>query len=216
MSKKWIFLDIDNCLYNGLNPDGTFTEYKKNMRGADEQWAVSLTGDLEGLREYRKKYADSFGMDHLLLEFISLKTGKKYGVEELAVHRNGPNGYQPEQHLQSDQELIDCLRCLTEKGFKLAALTDNPAGIRVLKTLGVTPEMIPESMVFDSVRIGSLKNPDFFKKVLSLIGISAQEAIMYGDSYVSDIAPAALAGVEGSLAKNRDVLLQQLEELLRN
>lgn len=214
MPKQWIFLDIDNCLYNGLNPDGSFTDYKKSMRNADEAWAVSLTGDLDGLREYRKKRVAEVGMDHALLEFISLKTGQTYGVADLAVHRNGTKGYHPEKFLRNDPALISCLKQLLKLDYGLAAITDNPAGHRVLRALGVPPEIIPDHLIFDSVRIGSLKNPNFFKKVLQIIGIAPDQAVMYGDSQASDIVPAAAAGIKGYLASNRDVLLQQLKNLL--
>ncbi|MBU1895918.1 HAD family hydrolase [Patescibacteria group bacterium] len=214
MKKKWIFLDIDNCMYNGLKPDGSFSDYKKHMRSADENWAVSLTNDLEGLREYRQEHAEKVGMDLSLLEFISLKTGQTYGIPELADHRLGQNGYQPEKFLKKDDDLVFCLKKLTRLGFKLAAITDNPAGERTLRALGIEEKIIPADLVFDSAKIGFLKNQLFFIKVLEILDTKAGQAIMFGDSKASDILPAEKAGVEACLAKNRDCLLKELSKLI--
>ncbi|MDO8626784.1 MAG: HAD family hydrolase [Candidatus Magasanikbacteria bacterium] len=215
MPLQWILLDIDNCLYNGLNPDGSFTEYKQSMRNADEAWAVILTKDLAGLRSYRQKRAEEVGMDKSLLEFLFIKTGKEYGIDQLATHRNGPNGYKPEQFLKSDPELVACLGNLQNAGYKIAALTDNPAGKRVLTVLGLLPKIIKEEFVFDSTRMGMLKNKEFYKNVLEILAAQANEAIMFGDSLSSDIIPAEAVGIKGQYAKNRDELMQHLCALLK-
>ncbi len=208
-------MDIDNCMYNGLNPDGSFSDYKKHMRLADENWAVSLTNDLEGLRNYRKQRAEEVGMDLSLLEFISVKTGKNYGIPELACHRLGPNGYHPEMFLKEDKDLLGCLKKLAKIGFSLAAITDNPAGEHTLRVLGITEDVIPKELIFDSVRLGSIKNFIFYKKVLDILNIGAEQAMMFGDSMASDILPAESVGIKGCLAKNRDDLLEQLNKFIK-
>ena len=208
---SWIILDIDNCLYEGFNPDGSFTEYKKHMRGADENWAVSLTGDLEGLREYRKQEASKIGMDTSLLKFISSKVGREYGVKDLAIHRCGPKGYCPQDFLKNDPELVECLSNIQKKGFKIAAATDNPIGLKVLRILGIDENLIPDSLVFDSVRFQMFKAGEFYKKILNELEITPEQGVVYGDSECSDVLAPKYIGLNAYLAKGRAELINLLQ-----
>lgn len=208
---SWVILDIDNCLFEGFNPDGSFTEYKKHMRSADENWAVSLTGDLEGLRQFRQKEASKIGMDASLLKFISLKVGRDYGVNDLALHRCGPNGYCPQDFLKHDSELVECLENIKKRGFNLATATDNPAGLEVLRILGVDENLIPDDLVFDSVRFQMFKGEEFYKKILNELNINPEQAVVYGDSECSDVLAPQSVGMNAYLAKGRAELIKLLQ-----
>lgn len=208
---NWVILDIDNCLYEGFNPDGSFVEYKKHMRSADENWAVSLTGDLEGLRQFRQKEASKIGMDTSLLKFISLKVGRDYGVNDLAEHRCGPNGYCPQDFLKHDSELVECLENIKKRGFNLAAATDNPMGLKVLRILGIDKNLIPDALVFDSVRFQMFKAAEFYKKILNELSINPKQAVVYGDSECSDVLAPQSVGTNAYLAKGRAELIKLLQ-----
>lgn len=212
----WVVLDIDNCLYEGLNLDGSFTEYKKHMRSADENWAVSLTGDLAGLRAFRQEEAPKIGMDASLLKFISLKTGRDYGINDLASHRRGFNGYCPQNFLKHDGELVKCLENIKKKGLNLAVATDNPAGLEVLRILGIHKNLIPDIFVFDSVHFQMFKSPEFYKKIINHLKINPGQAVVYGDSEYSDVLAPKSVGMNAYLAKGRAELIKLLENHFLN
>ena len=131
----------------------------------------------------------------------------------MAAHRCGENGYHPEKHLEHDVDLVECLRLIKAQNIELVAVTDNPNGRKTLRILGVDSDIIPDNLVFDSIRMGDFKNPDSLRYVLDVLKATPDEAVVFGDSEASDIIPAREAGIDAHLVGGRDELLSKLRTL---
>lgn len=200
----------------GEGPDN-FSAYRAYTRSADINWAIRETGrSAEEFNDYRRERAPQVGLDRALLDFISLHTGKEYGIKELAVHRCGEFGYQPERILEPNEKLVQCLKHAKELGHRLVVVTDNPVTLRTIRQLGIKEDLIPDEMVFGPERIGSFKDKIFLKRVLKELGALPEEAAMFGDSERSDIIPAKEADIQKAfLTKGPEALIQTIESVIR-
>lgn len=215
--KKAIFLDVDNCMYDGFNSDGSYSRYGVHARAATNAWAESVTGKTaQELKEYRAKHGHIVGHDQALLDFLKHHTGKHFGVQDLAQHRGGPLGYHPETFLESNDKLVSCLVKVADAGFLLVIISDNPVAKRTIRQLGIDDKLIPDKMIYDAVRMGKFKDSDFLKNVLDDLGVEPKNAAMFGDSERSDIAPARAVGMQTYLCLGPNELIKAIEKHIGN
>jgi len=217
-----LLLDVDGCMYDAFKELGkseglkNFSAYRAHTRVADMNWATRETGrSAEEFNEYRRAHAPQVGMDKALLDFISLHTGKEFGIKELAIYRCGEFGYQPERILEPNEKLVQCLQHAKELGNRLVVVTDNPVTLRTIRQLGIKEDLIPDEMVFGPERMGSFKGKIFLERVLKELGALPEEAAMFGDSECSDIIPAKEAGIQKVfLTKGPEALIQAVESVI--
>ncbi len=105
----------------------------------------------------------------------------------------------PRDFLATDANLRDALSTLLNRGYEIAALTNNPAsvGFATLEALGVADRF---SVLVGLDDAGAPKpDPSGFRKVLSQTGVAAKEVLSIGDRHDVDLKAVLDAGGGGLL-----------------
>ncbi|HII14721.1 MAG TPA: HAD family hydrolase [Nanoarchaeota archaeon] len=119
-------------------------------------------------------------------------------------------------------DTIEMLEMLKEKGIKIA-LVSNTDCFSVGKVLDKFELRKYFDVVALSCERGMLKtDPQMFESILQELEVSAEDALMVGDSPETDIEPAKKAGVNGVLLDRRDkrpyegkiIVLKDLEKFI--
>ena len=96
----------------------------------------------------------------------------------------------------------ETVRALTARGIRVALAT-NPLFPRIatekrIRWAGLTPEDFELYTTYED--IGACKpNPDYYREVLSRMGLSPEDCIMVGNDVAEDMMAAAKAGIKGFL-----------------
>ena len=96
----------------------------------------------------------------------------------------------------------ETVRALTARGIRVALAT-NPLFPRIatekrIRWAGLTPEDFELYTTYED--IGACKpNPDYYREVLSRMGLSPDDCIMVGNDVAEDMMAAAKAGIKGFL-----------------
>ena len=96
----------------------------------------------------------------------------------------------------------ETVRALTARGIRVALAT-NPLFPRIatekrIRWAGLTPEDFELYTTYED--IGTCKpNPDYYREVLSRMGLSPDDCIMVGNDVAEDMMAAAKAGIKGFL-----------------
>ena len=111
------------------------------------------------------------------------------------------------------EDLIDYIKSLRERGFKIAFLSDSAYGYskKIIDKYNFEPLF---DSIFVSSEIGLLKsNPETFKYVLDSFKIEPENAIMVDDKQ-HNLDTAQKAGVKGILYKDTQSFKEILESLI--
>ncbi len=92
------------------------------------------------------------------------------------------------QGIEQNRNLITTFSCLREQGYTIVAYSDNPISLKMLKALGIAKYV--HRVVVAPARFGKLKHKLRFIHVLRSTWSFPTQTAMFGDSQVSDIAPA--------------------------
>ncbi|BBJ27177.1 HAD family hydrolase [Athalassotoga saccharophila] len=90
--------------------------------------------------------------------------------------------------------VIETLKILKNMGYSMSVISNSDGRVeQVLKETGIAPFM---DKIYDSQIVGIEKpDPAIFKRALSELSISADEAIFFGDMFYTDILGANRAGI---------------------
>lgn len=179
---KALVFDIDNTLYSDPRYGEAQTRLQVERLAAERGEAVAETE--AALDRVRAEYAEGNGgrrtslANAFALLGISIETSVRWRIELL----------KPEDYLKKDPALIRALKELS-RGYRLAALTNNPAeiGKRTLECLGVA-HFFQEIVGLDCTG-RSKPSPEPFAEILKRLGLEAADCISVGDRFDVDLKP---------------------------
>ena len=102
------------------------------------------------------------------------------------------------QHFHLYEEVPDVLRALADKGLRLGLISNTHRSLEAFQTHFLLDGLV--SAAVSSAEHGYMKpHPSIFRTTLELLGASADESVMVGDSFAHDIEGARQIGMRGIL-----------------
>ena len=132
----------------------------------------------------------------MALHAIGLQLTREQAAEFLeAIYVSGVEGGK-----QAYPDAREALETLAARGFKLAVVTNRAfGGTRFRDDLAAMALSIEWDAVVVSVEVGFLKpHPAIFEEALRQLGVTANQALMVGNSLAEDVAGAQRIGIAGA------------------
>lgn len=211
MPTKAVLFDLGNTLWHIPSPppvDAIRQETMRRIGALLRSWGRELEGDLRFLgRDIR------LGLGHAMSEAYSSDLREPDPVE-LAQRVAGEKGLELTREQAKElwhtwnlegpffgrrlfDDAIETLEALRERGYRVGCVTNRPfsgpAFHEEVAELGLTPHFEVMSISCD---LGYMKpHPEIFRHALGGLGVTAEEAMMVGDSLRADVAGAQALGM---------------------
>jgi len=187
---KAIAFDIDNTLY----PTAEFIKLARSS-AITAMIAAGLKKDRkkveEKLSKIIRKHSSNFPHHYdILLKEFRIKERERNKLIAHAVHAQ----HNAKLILQPYPDVPATLVRLRDEGFRLYAASDGFA-VKQNEKLIRTGLFYKFHDIFITQDLKCPKNEDFFRKIIKLTGISAENFAMVGDRLDSDIKPAKKVGM---------------------
>lgn len=201
---RLLLFDIDGTLYD--SPAYQAFQVERIVARTAAYLGLSVPETEQRISEVRKR---------LIPRTLALsEIGVELGIPVLLNAQWRAEEFVPADHLAPDAPLGVSLSALRERGYVIAALTNNPTsvGLATLEALGVADRF---SLVIGLDAAGAPKpDPAGLKLVLDHTGINATEVLSIGDRHDVDLQAVLNAGGGGILV-HRASEIYTLPEVLR-
>ncbi|MFN7252305.1 MAG: HAD family hydrolase [Anaerobacillus sp.] len=197
MVKKAFFFDLDDTLYDQLQP---FKEAVICSYSTIEE--LPFEKIFKRSREYSDILWDQYCSNKVSLEELRVKRlvlafeDFKYKLEPKQAMEIQERYEERQNKIKLSKGVISCLTSLKEKGFLVGIITNGPVEHQMKKIINLQLDaFVSKELIFISDGVGIAKpDPRIFLHVNNRIGIKPENCYYAGDSWRNDVVPSLNAG----------------------